>query len=913
MGHALFPLVMGIYFSAKHANLKKDRRNQPVLSTRLVELTYVLSPHLESVPPMISESIAPSAAPRLTTITLDVSGMMCAGCVKAVETQLTQQPGVASVCVNLVTAVATVEAVPELAANILAEKLTQAGFPSQPREGNAARTQSLADWEQRRRAAAHHQIQQLTIALILLVFSTLGHFGKLFSLNLAGLDNIWLHCGLAALALVLPGRSMIIDGWQGLRRNAPNMNTLVSLGTLTAFSASLIALFFPQLGWECFFDEPVMLVGFILLGRTLEHRARTRAASALQSLIALQPQQARLIGKGMAEMAETTAPAGQNEVSSSAISPSPILIPVDRVRPGEWLQVLPSEQIPVDGEVMVGQTTVDESMLTGEAVPVLKQPGDRVAAGTINQSGAIAIQATQIGATTTLAKIITLVESAQARKAPIQKLADTVAGYFTYGVMTIASLTFLFWDFIGTQIWPQVLLSGATERGDHAHTMADTMAHTMAHSMTSMTTPAESSPLLLSLKLAIAVLVIACPCALGLATPTAILVGSGLGAERGLLIRGGDVLERVHALTTVVFDKTGTLTTGQPTVTDCLVCPSFLLPPSSFPLSPSSFLLPPSSFLLPPSSFPLSPSTLLQIAATVESGTRHPLALAIAQAAQQQALPLLPAQDFQTYPGLGITARVQLADQQWHAVTLGTERWFSEQAIAIDPTLQTQAKDLAKAGKTLVYGAIDNTSVGLIAVADPLRSDAVATISALQHMGMQVLLLTGDRAETAQTVAQTVGLTAEQVLAEVLPADKAATIAALQAQNQIVGMVGDGINDAPALAQADVGIALKAGTDVAVETAGIVLMRNQLTDVVAAIRLSRATFNKIQQNLFWAFAYNLLGLPIAAGLLLPVWGFALSPAAAGALMAFSSVSVVTNSLLLRPFWQSGQTQVICDP
>ena len=831
---------------------------------------------------MISESIAsPTTAP--TTITLDVSGMMCAGCVKTVEDQLTQQPGVLSACVNLVTEVATVAAAPNLDAVALAEKLTQAGFPSQPRlaEGDVGRASSLAAWEQRRQEESQQQVRRLAIALILLIFSTLGHLNQLFGIDPMGLDNIWLHCGLAALALAVPGRSMVLEGWQGLRRHAPNMNTLVSLGTLTAFSASLVALLFPQLGWECFFDEPVMLVGFILLGRTLEHRARTRAASALRSLMALQPKWARLIAKGN----ERDAPAGSDRA---------IQIPVDRVRVGEWLQVLPSEQIPVDGEIKAGQTTVDESMLTGEAVPVLKQLGDRVAAGTLNQSGAITIQTTQVGSTTTLAKIITLVEAAQARKAPIQKLADTVAGYFTYGVMAIASLTFLFWYFIGSQIWPNVLLGAAAGLIGQSHAMSHAMAHTLP-------TAVPATPLLLSLRLAIAVLVIACPCALGLATPTAILVGSGLGAERGLLIRGGDVLERVHTLTTVLFDKTGTLTTGQPTVTDCLwvgeVDKGVTVIEGNGRLEETSYFLLP---LSPSPPLPFSPK-LLQIAATVESGTQHPLALAIAQAAQQQALPLLPAVDFQTYPGLGITARVWL-HQQFQPVWLGTERWLAQQAIPIDAAVQIQAAALAKAGKTMVYVAIDQTLVGLIAVTDPLRSDAAATVQALQQMGLRVMLLTGDRPETAQVVAQAVGIAADQVLSEVLPAGKASAIAALQAIGQSVGMVGDGINDAPALAQAEVGIALKSGTDVAVETAGIVLMRNQLTDVVAALRLSRATFRKIQQNLFWAFAYNLLGIPLAAGILLPSLGLALSPAAAGALMAFSSVSVVTNSLLLRPLW-----------
>ena len=796
-----------------------------------------------------------SAIPE--TITLDVSGMKCAGCVKAVENALTQQTGVMSATVNLITELATVKCNPIVDPALLAEKLTEAGFPSQPRypEGTSEATE-FVDLAERRRLDAQQQTRSLTIAILLLVISTIGHLNQLAGIAIPGLSNIWLHCGLAAIALAVPGRSMITDGWQGLRRNAPNMNTLVGLGTTTAFTASLIALLFPQLGWECFFDEPVMLVGFILLGRTLEQRARSRAVSSLQALLALQPQTARLIGK---TEPNRTVPDHLNTQSFTEIS-------VDRIRVGEWLQVLPSEKIPVDGEVVAGQTTIDESMLTGEPIPMQKQPGDRVSAGTLNQSGAIAIRASHIGKDTTLARIINLVEDAQARKAPIQKLADTIAGYFTYGVMTIAALTLLFWYFIGTHVWPQVLMAGQALGSEHAIHHLDPSALTV-----------HPSPLLLSLKLAIAVLVIACPCALGLATPTAILVGSSIGAERGLLIRGGDVLERVHALDTIVFDKTGTLTTGQPIVTDCI------------PLN------------APGKTSESAEFKILQLAATVESGTRHPLAEAIIRAANQQEISLLLAQDFYTEPGLGVSATVFLPDSEPQSVWLGTLTWMEQNGVSVGDAPQAQAQTLAEAGKTVVYVAMSQALVGLIAVTDAVRPDAKDTVNALQKMGLRVMMLTGDRRETAQIIATALNIDSENVRSEVRPEQKAAVIRSLQGdpQTSLVAMVGDGINDAPALAQAYVGIALKSGTDVAIETAGIVLTRDRLSDVVEALHLSRATFRKIRQNLFWAFAYNLLGIPIAAGILLPKFGILLSPAAAGALMAFSSVSVVTNSLLLR--------------
>jgi len=838
-------------------------------------------------------------APTLEIATLDVTGMKCAGCVGTVEKALKQCHGVVTATVNLATEVATVEFESgALKPSVLAGKLTATGFPSQIRlsisDINACDTQTAdrLDLQALRRAESQRQLWRLAIATLLLLFSGIGHLDQLGGFSLPGvaqlgLTNIWFHCGLATIALLVPGRSMIIDGWHGLRRNAPNMNTLVSMGTLTAYITSLIALLVPQLGWECFFDEPVMLVGFILLGRTLEQQARNRAASAFQTLLALQPKVARLMKGREGDHAINTA-TGNFAKSVDAIVPTQnsklltqnfIEIPADRVRIGEWLQVLPGDKIPVDGDVVIGQTTVDESMLTGEPLPVLKQPGDAVAAGTLNQTGTIALRATRTGNETTLAQIIALVEAAQTRKAPIQKLADTVAGYFTYGVMAIATLTFLFWYFIGSHLWGDALM--------HTSALAMSAGHAMTHP--SPLTP-HPSPLVLSLKLAIAVLVVACPCALGLATPTAILVGSGIGAERGLLIRGGDVLERVHQLDTIIFDKTGPLTTGKPVVTDCI-----LLESGGSAVSRQPLLITPHSTAKRQQATLLTSYLLLQLAASVESGTRHPLAIAIQQQAQQQALPLLPAKDFITAPGLGVAAIVTLADADM-TVALGTQAWLMQRDVSIDAV--NEATPLLQAGKTVVYVAVNGSLAGLIAVADTLRPDAIETVAALKAMGLTVMLLTGDQRESATAIAQPLKLDPDNILAGVLPEGKAQAIADLQALGHQIAMVGDGINDAPALAQADVGIAMHSGTDVAVETAGIILMRDRLSDVVESIRLSHATFNKIRQNLFWAFAYNVLGIPLAAGLLLPTASILLSPAAAGAMMALSSVSVVTNSLLL---------------
>lgn len=765
-----------------------------------------------------------STTAELKTVALDVGGMKCAGCVKAVERQLEQNLGVVSACVNLITEVAVVEYQAEsIAPETLAEKLTKTGFPSQLRSSDRSIYQTAQENELKRQQQTQQQFRQLITATILLVVSSIGHLHHLGLPTIPVLSNIWIHFGLATLALLIPGRSLVIDGWRSLVQGMPNMNTLVGLGTISAYLASCVALFLPSSGWSCFFDEPVMLLGFILLGRTLEGKARNRAAAALAQLVTLQPPIARLIGKQGGDTIE---------------------IPVEQVKPGEWLRVLPGEKVPVDGVVVTGETTIDESMLTGESLGVAKTISDVVRAGTINQSGVITLEVTGIGQDTTLAKIINLVEDAQTRKAPVQKLADTIAGYFAYGVMAISTVTFLFWYFIGTSIWDQVLI---------------TTSNSMSMATTEMAV--ATSPLLLSLKLAIAVLVIACPCALGLATPTAILVGTSIGAESGILIKGGDVLERAHQLDVVVFDKTGTLTMGKPQVSECL------------PVTD------------------ITPQKLLQVAASVESASNHPLAQAILTAAQSQNLALLEADNFQTAIGQGMSATV--AGEQ---VYLGNQSWLTSQGVTICEYHELKAQFMAQSGKTVIYLAISGDLQGLITIEDSLRPDAAQTISQLQNLGLDVALLTGDRPEVGQAIADLLKI--KQIFSEVKPEEKAQIIQSLQ-HNKTVAMVGDGINDAPALAQADVGISLQGSTDVAIATADIVLMQSQLTDVIKSIELSRATVNKIKQNLIWALAYNVLAIPIAAGILLPNFGLLLTPVWAAVAMASSSLIVVTNSLLLN--------------
>ncbi|NJR68676.1 MAG: copper-translocating P-type ATPase [Synechococcales cyanobacterium CRU_2_2] len=818
-------------------------------------------------------SSATSGAPL--PLALEVSGMKCAGCVSAVEKRLLKQPGVQSATVNLVTTVATVEYWPEQTdGDRLASSLTEVGFPAQHRDTVhqpiATPTRSLRS-----------PLSQLALAAVLILLSSLGHLAPLLGLDFPWLEPIGLHWGLATITLMMC-RDILITGAQGLRYGAPNMNTLVGLGALSAYGASLVALLVPTLGWECFFDEPVMLLGFILLGRTLESQARHQASQALRSLLALQPDQANVL---LNLPADTDGPTRLN---------APVIkIPAERLRVGEQLRVLPSERIPADGQVVAGQSTVDESMLTGEFEPVRKEMGTAVSAGSLNLSGPLVMTVTQTGAATTLARLIELVETAQARKAPIQRLVDQVAGYFTYGVMTVAVLTFVFWYGFGTKIWPDVLTHAdlwmtGMHHGGHLGAMGQgAMGQgAMGQGEINPVTAVGTTPLLLSLKLAIAVLVVACPCSLGLATPTAMLVGSGLGAERGLLIRGGDVLEQMHRIDTIVLDKTGTLTTGIPQVSDTVVFPSALS--SGFESAPEL-----ASTSVPPS---VSPATLelLRLAASLEAGTRHPLGLAIQQAAQNAQLTLLPTETSLTCPGLGI--RAQVAGQ---LASLGNRAWIQDQGVEISFAAETQAEHLAAEGKTVVYVAQGSLLLGLIALTDTLRPDAAATVAGLRSRGITVQVLTGDRPAAAQHIAQQLQLPIDYVWAEVRPEAKAAAIAKFQAEGHQVAMVGDGINDAPALAQADIGIALRSGTEVAIETAQVVLMGDRLSDVLTALDLGTATLGKIRQNLGWAFAYNLITIPLAAGVLLPVSGLALSPALAGALMAFSSVMVVSNSLLLR--------------
>ncbi|MCS7225949.1 MAG: cation-translocating P-type ATPase [Gloeomargarita sp. SKYB31] len=728
-----------------------------------------------------------SSPPTTQNILLDIEGMKCAGCVRAVEQHLRSYPGVLAVTVNLATHQAQVigdatQVVPEK----LAQFLTQKGFPSRPHTLWQATV-----------SGAQASTWHLLTALLLLALAGLGH------LPFGHHHWPWLHHPLtewllATVALGWPGREMLISGWQSWRAGAPTMYSLVGLGVTVAYMAGMAAWWRPDWGWDRFFYEVVMVIALMSVGQALEARARQRAGQALAALVALQPPVARLL------------------TSQGVWEPVPLV----QVQKGQKVQVQPGETFPVDGVIWEGTTLVDQAMLTGESLPVLHRPGDPVYSGTVNLTDTVVVQVTATGAETRLGQIINLVLTAQARKAPVQGIADRIAAWFTYVVLGIAGVTLLFWGVMAPLWWPEV---------DH--------------------------PWLVAIHRVVAVLVVACPCALGLATPMAILVGLTRGAQRGLLIRGGDVLEQVVHVDTVVFDKTGTLTQGQPQVE--------------------------AVHLLQPHPLVTTPAELWQLAAQLEWGSTHPLAVGIRQGAPQVERQW-EIQDVRVQPGVGVTAQVD-----GHAVQLG--RWPDGALLPLDLT----------PGQTVVALQIAGQPVGILTLRDQVRPEARGVVQWLRDRGLQVRVLSGDRPDVVQHLAQALDLSPDQVQGGLLPADKVAWVTRWQQQGHQVAVVGDGSNDAPALVTAHVGIALARGTQVALESAGIVLIHNDLRDVVAALELSRRTLDKIYQNLAWAFLYNLVAIPLAAGVFLP-WGWALTPTWAAGLMAISSLAVILNSLTLRP-------------
>jgi Cu+-exporting ATPase len=736
-----------------------------------------------------------------------ITGMTCAACVARVQKALEKLDGVLDVTVNLATERAVIEYIPsQVGPRDFRNVVKEAGYEVlQVEQG-----EDIVEKERLERERRYRKLKTKFITGVILVIPVM-------------LLVFWERLGLNAL-IEIPKRTnfilqLILEtpiqfwiGWQfysgalsAARHRSTNMNTLIAVGTSAAYIYSVTATFFPRIfeiqGYAAhvYYDTAAMIIVLILLGRVLEARAKGHTSEAIKKLMGLQPKTARIFRNGTEED-----------------------IPVEEVEIGDIIVVRPGEKLPVDGVIKEGHSSIDESMVTGESIPAEKKPGDTVIGATINKTGSFRFEATKVGRDTMLSQIIRMVQEAQGSKPPIARLADKIASIFVPTVMALASITFLIWFFWGPE-------------------------------------PAFTYAVLNF----IAVLIIACPCALGLATPTSIMVGTGKGAEYGILIRGGESLESAHRINAIVFDKTGTLTRGEPQVTD-------IIPADGH-----------------------DEEGIMFYAGSAEKGSEHSLAEAIIRRADRLGVALKDHTSFSAIPGKGITSDVDGA-----SVLLGNEALMSEHQVDIT-SLHDRALELAGEGKTPMFVAVNGTLSGIVAVADTLKEDSVAAVRSLQRMGIEVIMLTGDNRRTGEAIARQAGIT--RVLADVLPEEKANEVRNLQSEGRVVAMVGDGINDAPALAQADVGIAIGTGTDVAIEASDITLIKGSITGVSTAIALSKATMKNIRQNLFWAFAYNTILIPLAAGVLFPFFGILLSPIFAAAAMGMSSVTVVTNALRLRKF------------
>ena len=738
-------------------------------------------------------------------IELSIEGMTCASCVGRVEKALKKVEGVQQANVNLATERAWVQGNAQVQSSDLIQAVKKAGYI-------AKQIEQSVSVQQDKKATEQQQLKRdLMISLILAVPVFILEMGShmIPAFHMWVMDNIgtqqsWLiQCVLTTLVLIFPGRRFYQKGIPALWRLAPDMNSLVAVGTLAAYSFSLVATFIPQVLPEgtvnVYYEAAAVIVSLILLGRYFEAKAKGRTSQAIQHLVGMQAKTARIHHNGQV-----------------------VEVPIAEVTTATIVEIRPGERVPVDGEVVEGQSYIDESMITGEPVPVKKQVGDQVVGGTVNQNGTLNFRATAIGDSSVLAQIIRMVEQAQGSKLPIQALVDKVTMWFVPMVMLLAALTFAVWFIFGPD-------------------------------------PA----LTFSLVNAVAVLIIACPCAMGLATPTSIMVGTGRGAEMGVLFRKGEALQALQDVQVIAVDKTGTLTEGKPTLTDFYVQPGF------------------------------EQKQVLRIVASVEAKSEHPIALAIVQAAEQQNISLLSITTFNSVTGFGIKAEV--AGQ---AVHIGADRYMQQLGLDVTP-FKDEAAHLGQEAKTPIYVAIDQKLATIIAVADPIKDTTYAAIAGLHQLGLKVAMITGDNRHTAQAIAAKLNI--DQVIAEVLPDGKVDAMRQLQQQYGRVAFVGDGINDAPALAQADVGLAIGTGTDVAIEAADVVLMSGSLQGVPNAIALSKATIKNIRQNLFWAFFYNIALIPIAAGILYPAFGILLSPIFAAGAMALSSVFVLGNALRLKYF------------
>ncbi len=764
----------------------------------------------------------------MESIQLSITGMKCGGCVSTVEKILNNSDGIENVSVNLLTESAYFEITQKnIEIETVLQNLKENGFPSKIYINDFSKKINKEELEKKKNW--NNQWKKLTFALLLLFFSGLGHLAEGRYINFPILGNIFFHASLATLALLFPGRGIIINGFKSFIKNRPNMDSLVALGVTSAYTTSLLSLLFPSSGFPCFFNEPVMLLGFILIGRFLEERARYQTGSSIGELLDLQPELANIY-------------TDDNQIKS---------IRVNTLKPDQEIQVLAGDRIPADCIVTRGNSYIDVSHITGEAKPIEVKEGENVSSGSLNLNSTLRLKVQKVGRDSSLAKLVSLIESVNAGKPKIQRIADEIAGRFTYFVLIFASLTFFFWWKGARNIWPDLL--------NHNHQFITHSSHTLHSSLGSN---AENF-LSLAIQLSIAVLVIACPCALGLATPTVITVASGKAAKKGVLFKGGDKIEMASRINHIIFDKTGTLTKGKPFIVDYKNNNDH--------------------------------SFLLRIAASLEKESRHPIANALIQEAKKQNLSLFPIKKIFTHSGRGISGELDSIDG---VINIGNIEWLLSKEIIIDSDAKKIIENEETKSNTIIGVSIKDKLLGFILLGDLLRDDAIKTVQNLRKNKFKINILSGDRKQTVLALAKEIGFKETEVKWDLLPDMKLKTIENLKINNK-VAMIGDGINDVPALASSHLGIAVGSGTQIAKANADVVLMGDQLNGLPYALNLAKRTIRKIKQNLAWAFGYNLLAIPLAAGILFPKYGILLTPSIASLLMATSSITVVINALSLE--------------
>ena len=766
----------------------------------------------------------------MKSIQLNISGMKCGGCVQTVERILNDSEGTKNVTVNLLTESAYFDIKNNnLDINDLLDNLSNHGFPSKIYTNDFAEKINKSELNKKEKWV--NKWKKLNFAFILLFVSVLGHLAEGGYINSSLLGNIYFHASIATTALLFPGRPIIIKGYKSFLLKRPDMDTLVALGVTSAYLTSLISLIFPESGFPCFFNEPVMLLGFILLGRFLEDRAKYQTGSSISELLDLQPERTLIYNE-------------KNDTRE---------VRVNTLSPNDEIKVLAGDRVPADCIVLEGNSLIDVSHITGESKPIEANEGDNLLNGSLNLNSSLRLKVIKVGSDTSLAKLVNLIESVQSQKPSIQRLADTIAGKFTYFVLFTSISSFLFWWQIAFRIWPNLIRTENINLAIHNN-----------HSLHSSLGSNADTPLTLAIQLSIAVLVIACPCALGLATPTVITVASGKAAKKGILFKGGDKIEIASKIDSIIFDKTGTLTKGSPYVVGYVGSKD--------------------------------ENFLLQISASLENESRHPIAKSLIEEAKKQNIKLLQIKNINTETGRGISGELHSINGK---IKVGNLQWLENHNVVIRDEIKNKIHSIEMKKYTIVGVSISTNLIGCILLGDTLREDALYTIKKLREDNLDIHIFSGDRKESVADLGEKLNFKIHQLKWELLPEDKLKHIEKLKnSDKKKVAMVGDGINDAPALAASNLGIAVGSGTQIAKANADLVLMGDKLIGLYYALNLSKKTIGKIKQNLFWAFGYNLIAIPLAAGVLYPKFGILLSPSIAALLMAISSITVVINALSL---------------